>query len=76
MTQEENKMSAPMLGSACLVVGQKIRFGSFEWEVAKVEPVECEYDPTYTHKVDLVIRDRSGKPVNFATGISNHCLRR
>ncbi len=57
-------------------VGQKVRFGSFDWEVVAVEPVECEYDPTYTHKVDLVIRDRSGKPVNFATGISNHCLLR
>ena len=55
-------------------VGEKVRFGSFDWEVVAVEPVDCEYDPTYTHKIDLVIRDGSGKPVNFATGITNHCL--
>jgi hypothetical protein len=55
-------------------VGQKVRFGSFDWEVVRVEQVECDYDPSYLYRVDLVIRDESGKPVNFASGISNLCL--
>lgn len=66
------KSTAEMCGMPA--VGETIRFGSFDWEVVAVKPVECEYDPACTYKVDLVIRDKSGNPVNFATGITNNCL--
>ena len=76
MTQEDNEMSAPMLGSAQGIpsIGQKVYLGSYEWEVVDVEEVVGSVDLGYTHRVSLVIRDRHGKPVNWATRVPNTCL--
>lgn len=55
-------------------VGDKVLLGSFEWEVAEVKKVDCDYDPDYYFRVDLIIRDENGTPVNWATNISNLML--
>lgn len=55
-------------------VGDVIRFGCRQWEVSGVEPVTCDYDSSYRYRVNLILRDHAGKPVNFATSIPNWCL--
>lgn len=67
----------PPLGVKRLVmpsVGDKIKFGCREWEVSGVEAVDCDYDSSYQFRVNLILRDHTGKPVNFATNIPNLCL--
>ena len=54
--------------------GDMIQFGCREWEVSSVKPVTCDYDSSYRYHVNLILRDHTGKPVNFATNIPNWCL--
>ena len=74
---EANETASTRLGVNRIVmpsVGDMIQFGCREWEVSGVEPVTCDYDSSYRYRVNLILRDHTGKPVNFATNIPNWCL--
>lgn len=77
---KDNRMAKPLKTASesgvglTPLLGERVKFGSSTWEVSSVEEVNCEYDPDYHYLVNLIKRDRSGKPVNFATGIPNYCL--
>lgn len=57
-----------------LRAGRMVSFGGAKWEVSRIEPVECDYDPDYKFRLGLVQRDSTGKIVNVATGIRNSDL--